>query len=133
MAAKGVLQNLGGFVNVNPGVYRMTDTPPNITASLQGLVFRPTENRITVPTSEWTRFTIQANDGYVVSPVTDTNTTVLVTSVDDAPTIVGTTTNSINDKQTVQPFSNVVVADVDNLGNQALIAHITLDHVETSR
>ncbi len=130
LAAKGVLQNLGGFVNVNPGVYRITDTPPNITASLQGLVFRPTENRITVPTSEWTRFTIQANDGYVVSPVTDTNTTVLVTSVDDAPTIVGTTTNSINDKQTVQPFSSVVVADVDNLGNQALIAHITLDHVD---
>ncbi len=127
-AVKGILQNLGGFANIAPGVYRMTDTPTNITLSLQGLVFKPTENRITVPTSEWTRFTIQADDGYVVSPVTDTNTTVLVDSVNDAPTIVGTQGGwAINDKQTVPPFPSVVIADVDNLTTQTLVVTVSLD------
>ena len=127
-AVKGILQNLGGFANVSPGVYRMTDTPMNVTLSLQGLVFKPTENRITVPTSEWTRFTIQADDGYVISPVTDTNTTVLVDSVNDAPTIAGTQGGwAINDKQTVQPFPSVVIADVDNLTTQTLVVTVSLD------
>jgi len=125
---KGVLLNLGGFVNILPGVYRMKDAPANITASLQGLIFRPTENRIPVPTSEWTSFTIQADDGYVVTPVVDTNTAVLVDSVNDAPVISGTQGGwAINDKQTVQPFTNVVITEVDNSTTQWLDVHVSLD------
>ena len=129
-AVKGVLTNLGGFANISPGVYQMKDTPPTITTSLKTLVFVPTENRIIVPTSEMTAFTIVTDDGYVVSPVTNNTTTVLVDSVNDAPTIVGAITNGINDKQTVKPFPTIVIADVDNTTTQALIAHITLDHVD---
>jgi VCBS repeat-containing protein len=130
-AAKGVLTNLGGFVNIAPGIYQMTEAPVNLTASLKNLVFVPTENRIPVPTSESTRFTITANDGYVVTPITDTNTTVLVDSVNDAPVIAGTQGGwAINDKQTVQPFTNVVITEVDNLTTQTLVVTVSLDLAE---
>ena len=128
------LTNLGGFVQTAVGVFTMTDTPPNITIALRGIVFVPTPNHIIVPTTVTTHLTLSLNDQYLppaFNPVAVTNlTTVAVTAVNDAPTIAGTGTYSINDKQTVNPFPSVVVADVDNDTTQALIAHITLDHVD---
>ena len=127
-AVKGTLTNLGGFANIAPGVYQMKDSPPNITASLKTLVFVPTENRIIVPTSELTTFTITADDGYVTAPVTNSTTTVLVDSVNDAPVISGAQGGfQINDKQTVQPFTNVVITEVDDSTTQSLNVHISLD------
>src|SRR6185503_13792759 len=55
---KGILTNRGGFSNSAPGVYTITGVASNITASIRGLVFVPTENRIPVNTSETTFFTI---------------------------------------------------------------------------
>ncbi len=127
-AAKGVLQNLGAFISLAPGSYTMIGSPSNITAALKGLVFVPTANRIPVPNSEVTTFTISANDGYVASPVTDSTTTVNVTSVNDAPTITGTLSGQkVFDLLSLRPFAGVTVADVDNLGAQPLSATVSLD------
>jgi|GEM_PF-626118 len=128
------LQNLGGFVQTAPGHFTMTDTPPNITAALNGIVFAPLENHIMVPTPVTTHLLLSLYDQYIPNtfnavPVTNL-TTVTITPVDDAPTIVGAVTNAIDDKSTVLPFPNIVVADVDNSTTQALIAHIILDHVD---
>jgi len=128
-AVKGTLTNLGGFVSIAPGIYQMQDTPPAIAAALKALVFVPTENRIIVPTSELTTFTIVANDGYGI-PVTNNTTTVLVDSVNDAPVISGTRGGyQINDKQTVQPFTNTVITEVDDSTLQSLSVRVSLDNV----
>jgi hypothetical protein len=128
-AVKGTLTNLGGFVNIAPGVYQMQDSPPAITASLSNLVFVPTENLIIVPTSETTTFTIVANDSYVLSPISNSVTTVIVDSVNDAPVISGTQGGfQINDKQTVQPFTNVVITEVDDSTLQSLNVRVSLDN-----
>ena len=61
--------------------------------------------------------------------------TIDVTAINDATTIAGTATNSITDKQTAMPFSNVTVADVDNLAAappnpQALTVRIVMDNLD---
>ena len=135
LAAKGALQNLGGFTNSAPGIYTMRGTPTNVTASLQNLVFRPTENRIIVPTNEPTTLTVTVNDGFQFPFVTDANTVISVTASNDAPTIVGVATNTITDKQTITPFTNVVYGDVDNLAAtvpspQVLTAKLVMDNLD---
>ncbi len=128
LAAKGILTNLGGFTPTTPGVYLMQGTPAAVTAAIRALIFVPTENRITVPNPETTRFTISVDDSYVLSPVVDTNTTVIVTPVNDPSTITGTQGGfAISDKQTIQPFTNAVIADVDDLTIQPLTAKVIFD------
>src|SRR5207302_350527 len=63
-AVKGSLQSLGGFVNAGPGFYTYHGVGSNITTAIRGLVFVPAQNRITVPTTEATVFTITVDDGY---------------------------------------------------------------------
>ncbi|MGZ4961054.1 MAG: Ig-like domain-containing protein [Limisphaerales bacterium] len=127
-ASKGRLVNLGGFLNVAPGTYTLQSTGPAITAAIRGLVFVPTPNRISVPTTEATTITITANDGFVASPVVDANTIVNVTAADDAPTITGTLSNQkVYDHSTLAPFAAVTIADVDDLGAQPLAVTVTLD------
>jgi VCBS repeat-containing protein len=127
-AAKGLLQNLGGFVNFTPGSYTITGIPTNVTAAIRGLVFVPTANRIPVPTTETTTFTISLNDNYVLTPVTDSNTAIAVTAVNDAPTITGTLAGQrVYDRLSLRPFAGVTISDVDNLGLQPLAVTVTLD------
>ncbi|MDR3457978.1 MAG: Ig-like domain-containing protein [Verrucomicrobiae bacterium] len=135
LAAKGVLQNLGGFTNSAPGIYTMRGVATNVSSSIRNLTFKPTENRITVPASELTTLTITVNDGFQLPFITDANTTITVTATNDPPTIVGTATNNITDKQTVQPFSSVTFGDVDNLAAvpanpQVLTARIVMDNLD---
>jgi len=126
-AAKGVLTNLGSFIRIAPGVYQMQDSPPAITASLQAMVFIPTENRIIVPTPETTTFTISANDGYAAAPTTNT-VTVNVTPVNDAPIITGTVAGqTVYDRATIMPFTSVLITEVDNNRLQPLRCTVTLD------
>ncbi len=125
-AAKGVLQNLGGFINTAAGTYKMLDNGSNLTASIRGLTFVPTPNRIPVPTSELTILTMSTTDFYVSSPLV-TNSTINVTSVNDPPTIAGTGALRVYDRLSLRPFAGVTVADVDNLGLQPLAATVSLD------
>ena len=128
-SAKGVLTNLGAFVRWWPaGTYLFQGTAAAATASIRGLVFVPTENRITVPTTETTRFTISANDGFVASPVIDANTTVDVTAVNDPPIIAGTVAGqTVYNRSSLRPFSGVVITEVDDVRLQPLRIRVSLD------
>jgi VCBS repeat-containing protein len=125
---KGALQNLSGFVDAGSGVYTYHGVASNITAAIRGLVFVPTPNRIIVPTTEATMFTISADDGYVAQPVADGTTMVNVTAANDAPTISGTVAGqTVYSRSSIKPFSGVTIRDVDNSQVQPLKVTVTLD------
>ncbi len=127
VAAKGLLQNLAGFVAGPAGTYTFQGTPAAATAAIRELVFDPAENRITVPTTEITRFTIRVNDGYVTSPVTDDSTTVAVTAVNDPPVIAGTVAGqTVYHRLSLRPFAGVLITEVDDLTLQPLRVTVTL-------
>ena len=123
------LTNLGGFTQVTNGLFTLTSTATNLTAALRGMVFVPTPNHIPVPTSQTTRLTLTVDDAFA-PVVTNALTTVTITATNDAPTFAGSGNYSITDKQTVQPFATMIVADVDNDGLQPLTVRLTLDNLD---
>jgi len=75
---KGQLSILGGFVEVVPGTYVMTDTPSGVSSALRALLFTPTPgDRVTPDAPEVAQFTITVDDGFAV-PVVDDVTTVTI-------------------------------------------------------
>ena len=125
-AAKGAFTTLNGFTDAGGGVYTFSGTAAAATSAIQGLVFDPTDNRVTPGSTETTTFTISVDDG-VAAPVTDNTTTVVSTSVNDAPSIAGTVAGqAVNDTGTVSPFAGVTLGDVDNPA-QTLSVSVTLD------
>src|SRR5207253_39565 len=112
-AANGTLSNLsGGSYNSGTGVYTLSGaTLSAAQAALRALVFTPTANQAAVGQTVSTTFALTVNDG--VATTSDSSTSVVATSVNDAPTIGGTSTSNVNDNQTANPFSGVVLADVD--------------------
>ena len=126
-AAKGVLRNLGSFVDLGGGQYGLTNvTGAQATAAIRELEFRPTENRITVPTTEDTIFTISVTDNK--SPaVLNSNSVVSVTAVNDPPVIGGTVADqSFYYLVPIQPFSVVTITEVDDLGLQPLTVTVAI-------
>ncbi len=123
------LQNLGGFSQISLGVFRMQGTPTNISTALRNLVFAPVENHIIVPTTVVTHLVLSIDDGYITAPVTNL-TTVAVTAVNDSPTTAGAGNYNITDKQTVNPFAGIVIADVDDDALQSLTVRISPDHLD---
>jgi VCBS repeat-containing protein len=125
---QGLFRNLDGFVQAAPGYYVLTNTTAAwATARLRDLIFEPTENRITVPTSEDTRFTIQVTDNKS-APVVDTNSVVTVTAVNDAPEILGTRAGQrVYARLPIRLFSSVTIREVDNLTLQPLDITITMN------
>ena len=125
--AKGVFFNHDGFVEVTPGVWALTNvTAATGTARVRDLIFAPTENRITVPTSEYTYFTITVTD-HKSPVVTDTNSSVLVESVNDAPTIEGARSGqTVYQRMPIHLFSAVTITEVDDLTLQPLIVTIRM-------
>jgi|GEM_PF-1447904 len=125
-AAKGVFSTLNGFTDLGGGVYEFTGTAAAATTAIRGLVFNPTNDRVAVGLTETTTFTINVDDG-IAAQVTDNTTTVVSTSVNDLPTIVGTVAGqTVNDNATISPFSGVTIGDVDNPA-QTLVVRVTLD------
>ena len=111
----GSLSNLGGGTYAAAtGTYTATDTNANVTSDLDGLVFTPIDNQITPGTTENEGFTIASNDGSITT--TDTKTNVTIASIDDPPTIAGTsaTAQTVDDNATIDPFTGVAIGDVDN-------------------
>ncbi len=126
---KGTLDTRNtGFTQTAPGTYAFAGcTAASATAALHNLVFWPTENRITVPTTEVARFTLKVDDGYVAVPVTDTVTAVAVTAVNDAPVIQGTVAGlTVYHQLTIRPFAGVLVTEVDDLTLQPLRITVTV-------
>lgn len=126
--AKGSFRNQDGFVLTAPGVYTLTNvTAAHATARVRDLIFEPTENRITVPESEETLFTITVTDNKS-APIVDTNSIVTVDSVNDAPLILGTRADQVAYQRTpIHLFSSVFIVEVDDLTVQPLAVTITLD------
>src|SRR5262249_52319971 len=104
-------------------------TPAQVTTALRGLVYNPIENRIIVPTSENTTFTLSVDDHFVSQPVTDSATTVTVMAVNDPPTISGTLSNiTVYHRWSVKPFAGVNITEVDDSTLQALTITVSLDN-----
>lgn len=120
-AVKGVLTNLGGFASLGGGRYAVSNvTAAYATEQIRGLCFVPTENRITVPTSENTRFTVTITDNKS-DPVLDTQTVVQVTAINDPPVISGTRAGqTVYAAMPIRLFSSVTIAEVDDLTVQPL-------------
>ncbi len=129
LAAKGVFTSASltasGFADQGGGVYTFTGTPAQATTAVQALVFDPTDNRVNPTLTETSTFTISVNDS-VATAVTDNATTVVSTSVNDAPTISGASAGqAVNDNATISPFSGITIADAD--ASQSVLVTINLD------
>ena len=110
-AANGTLAG-GGFASIGAGSYQVTAASAAAAqADLRALVFTPTMNQAAPGQTVTTGFTVQVND--TQTTVSNTQTSEVVTSVNDAPTLSGTHASSTSDHATVNPFSGVTVTDPD--------------------
>jgi hypothetical protein len=107
-AAKGVLSRLGGGAyDAAAGIYRFIGTASQATAALRGLVFTPTENRVTPDSTETTVFSIAVTDqsGALAEAVAR----VITTSINDAPVGAGAAMTGAQDASTL--LAVLLVAD----------------------
>lgn len=82
-------------------------------AAIRALVFQPRRNAIKPNTTETTAFTVTVSDG-VASPVSDTTTSVIATSINNIPAIDSpSNTVAVNDNATVNPFATLTVTEPD--------------------
>jgi hypothetical protein len=121
---KGVLANLGGFIQAPPGTYTFSGPPANATTALQGLTFDPAENRVPVGETETTTFTLSADDGQA-APATDNTTTVIVTSINDVPTATDDTYSTDEDTLLSEPAPGLLHNDTDLDGDQFAVDSYT--------
>ncbi len=95
--ANGVLTDAGVFTKTEPGTYQLTAV--NATAATQAiraLVFDPTENQVAPGQLVTTSFTIEIDDG--LNPlVSDSRTTVMTDSINDAPIAADVSTSAVED------------------------------------
>jgi hypothetical protein len=126
-AAKGILDNLGSFVDAGGGEYALTNVPAGVaTLQIRDVDFVPTENRIPVGMSEPAWFTISVTD-HQSPPVLDTNTVIEVTAVNDAPFITGTEAGQeFYYKLPLWPFRTVTITEVDNLAQQPVAVTVEI-------
>lgn len=130
--AKGGFTNLAPFVALGGGRYALTNvTAAAATAAIRQLVYVPVENRIVVPTTERVFFTITVTDNKS-PPVSDTQSFLDVTAVNDPPLIGGTEAGQrFYYKLPIQPFAAVWITEVDDLALQALT--VTVAVVESAQ
>lgn len=126
-AAHGTLAG-GGFALVAPDLLEFTGTAAEATVALRSLVFTPFTDRITVGTTEDTRFTVSLDDGVVDTPVIIDTVVTTVTPVNDLPVITGTVGGQeLYQRSTLRPFVGVNITDIDDLGVQPLQVTVQLD------
>jgi hypothetical protein len=94
-ASKGSFTTLSGFTDAGGGVYNFSGTAAAAQTAIRGLVFTPTANQVAVGSTVTTTFTVSVNDG-VSTAVTNNTTTVVATSINDAP---------VNTKPAAQTFN----------------------------
>jgi hypothetical protein len=90
--ANGTFTNLGSFTG-GAGSYTMAGTPAAVQAAIRGLTFNPTQNQAVPGSAVSTSFTISVNDS--ITNVTDGQTTVNATSVNDQPTVANAIPNQV--------------------------------------
>jgi hypothetical protein len=118
----------GNFTEIAPGVLEFTGTAAQITAAIRGLVFTPSNNRITVGTTEDTKFTVSLDDGAVTTPVIVESAVTTVVPINDAPVITGTVAaQKLYQRSVLRPFAGVNITDVDDLTLQPLLVSVTVN------
>lgn len=123
-AEKGAFTDLAGFIDNGDGNYSFTGTVAESQDAIRGLVFSPVANRVPVGDTETTNFSISVSDGAI--GIIDNVTTVISTSVNDAPIITGAIAGqTVNDNATINPFAAVSISDADN--SEVLMVRVTLD------
>ena len=102
-----------GFTRTDIGEYSLAAaTPADAQSAIRLLVFDPTENQAAAGSTVTTAFTIAVNDGDVTT--TDNTTTVIATSINDAP-VLSNNKLSISEGATVIFDSSMLSAtDADN-------------------
>lgn len=124
-AAHGILAG-GGFTLVSPGLIEFTGTAAQATVALRALVFTPFIDRITVGTTEDTRFTVSMDDGFTPEPVIEDSTVTTVTPINDAPFLLNAVPSATDDKTPVVPFPASTLIELDDLTLQQLV--VTIDY-----
>jgi len=117
-AAKGVFTaaslDASGFTG-GSGVYALaSNTPAAAQNAIRLLFFDPADNRVVVGATETTTFTISVDDGIPPSPTIDSNTTVISTSVNIAPTGSITISGTATEDQLLSVSNSL--ADDDGIG-----------------
>jgi hypothetical protein len=122
-----------GFAS-NNFTYTYSGAPNTVGSAVSALTYQPVENVLPVNQYDTNVFQIVDSDGY--ASVTNTSVKVVVQSVNDAPTLSGTTTNHIavatGHALTPSPFQTLTLADVDrnddlsNPNGQAQLWNVTL-------
>ncbi|WP_288378110.1 DUF4347 domain-containing protein [uncultured Massilia sp.] len=87
LAASGFSTGDGGLSYTHAAA-----SPAAMQAAVRALAYQPAPNHVAPGSTETTTFTLTVSDG-LEAPVTDTTTTVVATSVNDAPVFVGANTS----------------------------------------
>jgi VCBS repeat-containing protein len=112
VAANGTLSG-GGFTEtgVGTGVYIVSAADPAAAqTAIQALTFTPTENQVAPTSTVTSTFTISVDDS-TAAAVTDNTTTVIATSINDAPVTIDGSLNANEDGATVT--TGVLASDID--------------------
>ncbi len=120
LGANGTFTNLGGFTG-SAGTYTFAGTPAAAQAAVRGLTFVPTPNQVAPGLTVTTTFTVTVTDGFAT--VSDGQTTVVATSINDAPAltpgspalpgILSTVSSAANTGQLVSALVSGRIADPD--------------------
>jgi VCBS repeat-containing protein len=114
-----------GFMQSAPGTLVFNGTAAQATTALRNLTYTPFIDRIFIGTTEDTHFTVDIDDGFTPALITDTNTVITVTPVNDAPQLLGAIPGATNDKTAMNPFATSTVIEVDNLAGQLVRVRVT--------
>ncbi len=113
-ASNGTFTSLNGFTNFNNGVYGYFGLASAVQSAVQGLIFVPTANHVTPGSTETTTFTMAIDDG-AGGTVINSNTSVVTTSINDAPVLAGGGTSAYTEAGTAATVAPAItVSDVDN-------------------
>ncbi|KAA1257576.1 Cadherin domain protein [Rubripirellula obstinata] len=100
-----------GFTKTNAGEYSLAlGTTGAAQAAIRGLVFTPTPNQVAVGSSVTTTFQVTVNDGRTT---TDSGSTVVATSVNDAPTDITLSNASIDENVAGAVIGTIGLTDPD--------------------
>ncbi len=102
-----------GFTDSGGGAYFFSGFVGATQTAIRQLVFNPTDNRVPTAQTETTTFTITIIN-FKAPPTVSSATTVISTSINDAPTVTGAEADQpVSDNATIAPFSAVVITDPD--------------------
>lgn len=106
-------RTVNGFDIVYTRVFQQTsNVGDSVQSALRSLTFAPRENALVPSAKETTQFDVRVSDG--IASVTNSSTTIVTTSSNNAPGISGgNTTQFIDSDETINPFNIIDVVDAD--------------------